>query len=171
MNRTTTSACGPAKRRKVSTTAVTLNTNLSHLETDPPVIPPVNVLRPALLEALGGLDRATWPFDPLTSNAAAVNRVLKKWIRKLAPTQPRRVSAFNHRRPLGKTATKVGGRLSYRSIQKAFVKNRKDVARRILDNESTATCELETGLVMRTYCGVGRSPTCSRASGSLGCFR
>lgn len=168
MNKTTTSAYGPAKRRKVSTTAVTLNADLSHLETDPPVIPPVNVLRPALLEALGSLDRVAWPFDPLTSSAVTVNRVLNKWIRKLAPTQPRRVSAFNRRKPLGRPVTKVGGRLSYRSIQKAFVKNRKDVARRILDNESTATCGLEIGLVTRTYRGVWEKPDVFQSLGQFG---
>lgn len=168
MNESETVACKPAKRRKVSTTAVTLNDNLSHLETAPPGIPPVNVLRPALLEALRGLDRGTWPFDPLTSSTATVNRFLKQWMRKLAPAQPKRLPVFNRKRPLGRTVTKVGGRLSYRSIQEAFVKSRRDVARRVLDNESTAACTLEIGLVTRTYRSVWEKPDVFQSLGQFG---
>lgn len=168
MEKAKSSTRRPAKRRKVSTADVPLNIDLSHLETAPPDVAPINVMKPALLEALGGLDPDSWPFNPLTSSAATVNRVLKKWIKKLAPAQPRRMLIFNRKRPLGKTATKVGGRLRYRSIQRLYARSRKDVATRVLDDREVVSCTLEAGLVTRTYRNIWEKPDSFRGLGQFG---
>uniref|UniRef100_I3KYI1 Reverse transcriptase domain-containing protein n=1 Tax=Oreochromis niloticus TaxID=8128 RepID=I3KYI1_ORENI len=157
-----------AKRRKVSTSDVPLNTDLSHLEAAPPDIAPVNVMKPALLEALGSLDQDSWPLNPLASSAAMVNKVLKNWIKKLAPAQPRRLPIINRKRPLGRTATKAGGRLRYRSIQKLYARSRKDVAMRVLDDREVVSCTLGADLVTRTYRNIWEKPDSFRGLGQFG---
>lgn len=165
---TRASAGKPAKRRKASTAGISLNIDLSHLEVAPPDVPPVRVLKPALLEALRGLDHVPGPLNPLTSSAATVNRVLKKWIRKLAPAQPKRRPIVNRRRPLGKSVTRVGGRLRYRSIQRIYSRNHRDVARRVLDGEKVVLCALDVDLVARTYRNIWEKPDSFRSLGQFG---
>lgn len=168
MAKTITVALKPARRNKVSTMTMTLNSGLSHLDVAPATVPPVNVLRPAIIDALRGLDHSSLPLNPLTSTASTVNRFLKKWMKKLAPAQPKRLLVARPRRSLAKLGAKVRGRQRYRSMQKAWVRNRKDVARGILDGGGAVECTLKAHLLMKTYRNIWEKPDVFRGLGQFG---